>query len=72
MTKTEIIVLIKETKNRYATEMTLAVKRLHDNVKNMTSQQAQQEMIFISDMESRAYAMTLLLEEIEEIEEIED
>lgn len=33
----------------------------------MTSQQAQQEMIFISDMESRAYAMTLLLEEIEDL-----
>lgn len=66
MTGKEIITLIKETKQLYLREIAYARERLNRQIENMTAQQIAQENIFIQDMESRAYAFSLLLEEIED------
>lgn len=66
MTTTKIITKIKESRERYLAEAGFARRRLSKNLNNITGQQIQQENIFIQDMESRAYALFLLLEEIED------
>ena len=66
MTGKEIITLIKDTKELYIREITHARERLNRESENMTAQQIAKEVIFIQDMESRAYAFSLLLEEIED------
>ena len=65
-TSQEIILKIKAQKELYIHEVEMARKRLKRHEDELTAQQISQEIIFIQDMESRAYAMTLLLEEIEE------
>ena len=65
-TSQEIIQKIKDQKELYIHEVEMARKRLKKHEDDMTAQQISQEVIFIQDMESRAYAMSLLLEEIEE------
>ena len=66
MSKEEIIKTIKESRTCYLIHVEHARKRLQDHIENMTAQQIAQETIYIQDMESRAYALMLLLEEIEE------
>lgn len=66
MTTEKIIETIKENKERYLKEASIARVKLQANMKDMTAQQIQQDMLFISDMESRSYCLFLLLEEIEE------
>ena len=62
----KIIQTIKETRKLYLNQCALSRIKLSQEMKNMTAQQIQQEMLFISDMESRAYCLFLLLEELEE------
>lgn len=69
MTSAKIISKIKETRERYLAEAGFARRRLSHNLSNLTGQQIQQENIFIQDMESRAYSLFLLLEEIEDEDE---
>ena len=64
-TPEQIITTIKENKERYLNQCAISKAKLISQVKEMTSSQIQQEMIYIADMESRAYAMFLLLEELE-------
>ena len=64
MTSLQIVNLIQETKERYLNEVKHARARLKKHEEDLTAQQISTEVIFIADMESRAYAMTLLLEEI--------
>ena len=66
MNKEEIINLIKNTRSQYLIELEHARERLHKRFEDLTSHQIEAEMEFIRDMESRAYALQLLLEEIEE------
>ena len=70
MTNEKILKTIKETRQLYLNEKNLAVTKLSKELSNLTSSQVQQEMIFIADMESRAYALTLLIEDLEDL--IED
>ena len=71
MTKLQVMQLISETKNLYDTHVKVARERLQRDFKNMTAQQIMAENIFIQDMESRSYALFLILEEIDDIEEKE-
>ena len=66
MTKKEIIQLIKDTKDSYFNELNLAKKELSKRLDDLTSHQIVCELNYIRDMVSRAYALMLLLEEIEE------
>ena len=66
MTKKEIIQLIKDTKDLYFNELNLAKKKLSKRLDDLTSHQIECELSYTRDMESRAYALMLLLEEIEE------
>ena len=63
MTKKKIIELLYEHKDLYECEAEHSRKRLLRN--NPTAQQIAKETIHMQDMESRAYAIRLLLEEIE-------
>ena len=65
--KEKIIQLIKESKETYLLHCSNARKKLAKNYDQMTAQQIAGETIFIQDMESRAYALSLLLEEIDEL-----
>ena len=66
MNSEKIKELIKNSRNQYLHELEYARNRLHARFEQMTSHQITSEMEFISDMESRAYALLLLLEEIED------
>lgn len=68
MTIETIINLIKESKALYLVHVEQARTRLKKRMDDMTSHQISTEMLYIQDMESRAYAMQLLLEEIEELQ----
>ena len=61
----KIIETIKDNKERYLKEASFARVKLQANMKAMTAQQISTEMMFIQDMESRAYCLFLLLEELE-------
>ena len=65
MTTERIIETIKESKKTYLNHAKYARESLCNKMQQMTGQQIQQGMLFITDMESRAYALTLLLEELE-------
>lgn len=65
MTTEKIIETIKDNKERYLKEASFARVKLQANMKDMTAQQISTEMMFIQDMESRAYCLFLLLEELE-------
>lgn len=64
-TAEEIIKTIKETRELYLKHCAIAIVKLKEEMTQLSAQQIQQEMLYISDMESRAYAMFLLLEELE-------
>lgn len=64
MEKEKIIETIKNQKTQYLIEVESARNRLQKRFENLTAHQIEAEMEFIRDMESRAYAMTLLLEDI--------
>ena len=66
MNKEEIINLIKNTRTQYLIEMEHAREKLHKKFDDYTTHQMMSQLEFIGDMESRAYALQLLLEEIEE------
>ena len=65
-TRKQIIELINERMKSYKYHKEHHYKELTRNMEAYTSYQVQQEMIFISDMESREYALRILLEEINE------
>ena len=67
MNREEIIKKIKESRTCYLVHVEHARKIFQDNIEDMTAQQIAIETIYIQDMESRAYALTLLLEELEEL-----
>ena len=64
-TAEQIIEVIKETKRLYETHALVARARLKKRMNEMTAQQVQVDLAYITDMEARGYAMTLLLEELE-------
>ena len=68
-TAEEIINQIKETRNLYLNQCAIARIKLKQEMTEMSAQQIQKEMLYITDMESRAYAMFLLLEDLEELKE---
>ena len=65
MTTEKIINTIKESREMYLHHAKHSREVLSNKMQLMTGQQIQQEMLFITDMESRAYALKLLLEELE-------
>ena len=67
-TTENIIKTIKESKELYLTHAISAKEKLKKRLDYSTAQQVAEETIYIQDMESRAYALILLLEEIEEME----
>ena len=67
--KEKIIQKIKDTRMLYLHEEQYAREKMHKEMDMMTAQQIQQETIFIQDMESRAYALFLLLEELEALDD---
>ena len=64
-TPEQIIAIVKDNKENYLNHCAHAKAKLISQINEMTTSQIQQEMIYIADMESRAYAMFLLLEELE-------
>ena len=68
MTKEQVIKLIKDQQSLYLGEARISRDKIANRMKSATAQQIMQETIFMQDMESRAYAMKLLLEDIEDIE----
>ena len=70
MTEQKILRKIEETRQCYLHEALVARERLIKNVKDgFTGQQIERDLVFITDMESRAYCLLLLLEEINEEDE---
>ena len=61
----KIIEVIKESRRLYLNHAQFAREKLSKKMNNLTAQQVQTEMMYIADMESRAYALSLLLEELE-------
>lgn len=68
MKSEQMIKLIEETRQLYLNEVKHARTRLNSSIEHMTGQQIAQETLFIQDMESRAYALFLLIEEITDYE----
>lgn len=64
----KIIQLIKEDRENYLHHANIEKESVKRHFNEMTAQQIQRSMVYIQDMESRAYAMMLLLEEIEDNE----
>ena len=65
-TKKQILNYIHESLELYSKHAKYSREKLQKNMNDMTGQQIMIENLFIADMESRAYAMKLLLEDIEE------
>ena len=66
MEKEKFIELVKAQQELYLHESQKARERMNKYINEMTAQQIAQEVIFIQDMESRSYAMKLLIEDLEE------
>ena len=64
MTIEELIQKIKERRERYLSQLNNARLRLKKEMDYMTSSQISSDMLHIHDLESRAYALLLLLEDI--------
>lgn len=69
MNKEKIIQLIRSHLERYERQVNFSKEKMKRHIYFSTSQQIAQENIFILDMESRAYALVLLLEELEETDD---
>ena len=68
MKSEQMIKLIEETRQLYLTHVNHARRKLDAQIEHLTAQQIAQETIYIQDMESRAYALLLLIEEITDYE----
>jgi len=64
MKEKQIINLIESTRALYQTQKDIALRDLKKDMSKMSAQQIANEMIFIQEMESRAYCLKLLLEDI--------
>ena len=68
MKSEQMIKLIEETRQLYIIQANYGKKKLNSKIEFLTAQQIAQETIHIQDMESRAYALKLLIEEITDYE----
>lgn len=66
MTVEKLIDFIDSMMKIYETHSQFAREKLFKRMKEMTAHQIETELMYIADMESRAYALKLLLEDIEE------
>lgn len=66
MKEKQIINLIESTRALYQTQKDIALRDLKKDMSKMSVQQIAKEMVFIQEMESRAYCLKLLLEDIME------
>lgn len=68
MKSEQMIKLIEDTRQLYLIQANYAKSKLNAQIEHLTAQQIAYETIHIQDMESRAYALQLLIEEITDYE----